>query len=249
MSPEEIKALDKKLAEALILYYDRKFARALPIFKEIAGKVETMDIMFWVGTSAMKVGETQLAIRNFKKMLAIDPKLHRVRLELAAAYFTLGHYDAARRELELVQAASPPPSVQKNVEKLLAVIEERGRKVFWNLRLSEGFLWDNNINAGPDHNELEVVGGTLTLDRTSAKLRDEARVTDVAGNVIYDVGERNGLMWNTTASFYKLAYLDYSQFNYKAMDVTTGPWWAGRSEILKIPLGNTAENTLPVSGM
>ena len=75
MSAEEIEALDQKLAEALILYYDREFARALPIFKEIAGKVETMDIMFWVGTSAMKVGETRLAIRKFKKMLTIDPKL------------------------------------------------------------------------------------------------------------------------------------------------------------------------------
>jgi tetratricopeptide (TPR) repeat protein len=239
MSKEEIRALDQKLAEALILYYDRKFARALPIFKEIADKVETIDIMFWVGTSAMKVGETRLAIRNFKKMLAIDPKLHRVRLDLAAAYFTMGHYDEARRELELVQAVAPPPGVQKNIARLLAAIEERTRKVFWNLRLSQGFLWDDNISAGPDQKELAVLGGTLTLDKESAELRDEATVTNVAGNVIYDMGERNGLMWNTAASFYNLAYLDYSDFNYMAMDVTTGPWWASRRDILKIPFGYT----------
>ena len=239
MSKEEIEALDQKLAEAIILYYDREFARALPIFKEIAGKVETMDIMFWVGTSAMKVGETRLAIRKFKKMLAIDPKLHRVRLELATSYFTLGHYDEARRELELVQAASPPQGVQKNIARLLAAIEERTKKVFWNLRLSEGYLWDDNISAGPDEKELAVLGGTLTLDKESSKLKDEATVTNVAGNVIYDMGEKNGLMWNTTASFYNLAYLDYSEFNYMAMDVTTGPWWAGRRDILKIPFGYT----------
>ena len=239
MSPEEIEALDKKLAEALILYYDREFARALPIFKEISGKVETMDIMFWAGTSAMQVGETQLAIRNFKKMLSIDPKLHRVRLELATAYFTLGHYDGARRELELVQAASPPPEVRKNIDRLLAAIEERTKKVFWNLRLSEGYLWDDNISAGPDKKELAVVGGTLTLDRTSIKLKDEATVTNAAGNVTYDMGEKNGLMWNTSASFYKLAYRDYSDFNYIAMDANTGPWWAGRSDILKAPFGYT----------
>jgi tetratricopeptide (TPR) repeat protein len=240
MSPEEIKALDQKLAEAIVLYYDREFARALPIFKEIADKVETMDIMFWVGTSAMKVGETQLAIRNFKKMLAIDPKLHRVRLELAAAYFTMGHYDEARHELELVQAASLPPGVQKNIARLLAAIEERTRKVFWNLRLSEGYLWDDNINAGPGKKELAVVGGTLTLDKESTKLEDEATVTNVAGNLIHDMGERNGLMWNTAASFYNLAYREYgSDFNYMAMDVTTGPWWARRSDILKVPLGYT----------
>jgi len=44
MTPEKINAIDKKLAEALILYYDRKFGLALPIFKEIADQVETMDI-------------------------------------------------------------------------------------------------------------------------------------------------------------------------------------------------------------
>jgi len=237
MSPEEIKALDEKLAEALILYYDRKFARALPIFKEIAGKVETMDIMFWVGTSAMKVGETQLAIQNFKKMLAIDPKLHRVRLELATTYFTTGKYDEARQELEVVQAASPPPGVQKNIARLLAAIEERTKKVFYNLRLSQGVLWDDNISAGPEQKELAVVGGTLTLDTESAKLRDEGAVTNVAGNVLYDIGEKNGLMWNTAASFYNLAYFDHGQFNYMTMDLTTGPWWADRRDILKIPFG------------
>ena len=239
MNKEEIEALDQMLAEALVLYYDREFARALPIFKEIAGKVETMDIMFWLGTSAMNVGETRLAIRKFKKMLAIDPGLHRVRLELATSYFTMGHYDEARRELELVQAASPPPGVLKNIAKLFAAIEERTRKVFWNLRLSQGYLWDDNISAGPEQKELEVLGGTLTLDKESSKLRDEAWVTNVAANVLYDIGEKNGLMWNTAVSFYNQSYFDYSDFNYMATDVATGPWLAGRRDILKIPFGYT----------
>lgn len=239
MSKEEIEALDQMLAEALVLYYDREFARALPIFREIAGKVETMDIMFWLGTSAMKTGETRLAIRKFKKMLAIDPKLHRVRLELATAYFTMGRNDEASRELELVQAAAPPAGVRKNIARLLAAIKERSRKVFWNLRLSEGMLWDDNITAGPDDKELAVEGGTLTLDEKSLELEDEAWVTNVAGNVLWDMGEKNGLMWNTTGFFYNQSYLDYSDFNYMATDITTGPWLAGRRDILKIPIGHT----------
>ena len=243
MSKEEIEALDQMLAKALVLYYDREFALALPIFMEIAGKVETMDIMFWLGTSAMKTGEIRLAIQKFKKMLAIDPKLNRVRLELATAYFTLGRHDEARQELELVQAAAPPVGVRKNIEKMLAAIEERSRKVFWNLRLSQGYLWDDNITAGPDQKEYDVVSflgpGTYTPDEKSAKLKDEAWVTNVAGNVLWDMGEKNGLMWNTTVSFYNQSYFDYSDFNYMAIDIATGPWLAGRSDILKIPFGYT----------
>jgi len=237
MSTEEIEVLDNRLYEALILYYDRKFAAALPIFREIAGKVETMDIMFWIGTSAMKVGQTQLAIQNFKKMLAIDPQMHRVRLELAATYFSMGRHEDARRELAIVQAASPPPGVQKNIAKLLGAIEERSKKLFWNLRMSQGYLWDDNISSGPEREGYEALG--ITPSATSLKLRDEAAVTNLSGNVLYDFGESKGLMWNTAATFYNKAYFDYSQFNYLVVDVTTGPWLAGRRDILKIPFGYT----------
>jgi len=239
MSPEEIKALDKKLAEALILYYDRNFARALPIFKEIAGRVETMDIMFWIGTSAMETGKTELAIQKFQEMLSIDPKLHRVRLELATTYFKTGRYEEARRELEIVQTAVPPPGVQKNIDNLLAAIEEATKKVHWNARASQGVLWDDNVSAGPDERNIEWGAGTLEVAKTSAQLRDEAMVTTVAGNILYDIGEKNELMWNTTASFYNLAYFQQYQFNYMAVDITTGPWWAGRRSILKVPFGHT----------
>ncbi|MBL7207610.1 MAG: tetratricopeptide repeat protein, partial [Desulfobacterales bacterium] len=210
MSPQEIEALGKKLEEALTLYYDRKFGQALPIFKEIANQVETMDIMFWLGTSAMKVGETNLAIQKFKKMLEIDPKLHRARLELAVAYFTIGKYNEARQELETVKAGAPPEAVQKNIDQLLATIEERTKKVSWNLRFSEGFMWDDNVNGGPSDRDLAVIGGTLTLDNESVKLRDEASVTSFSGNVLYDT-KKWGLMWNTTADIYYKNYFEYSK--------------------------------------
>lgn len=46
MPPEKVATLDDKLAEALTLYYDGKFAQALPIFNSISADVETMDIMW-----------------------------------------------------------------------------------------------------------------------------------------------------------------------------------------------------------
>jgi len=237
MTPDEINALDKKLAEALTLYYDRKFGQALPIFKEVAGQAETMDIMWWLGTSAMKVGETRLAIEKFKGMLKINPALHRVRLELATAYFKLQRYDEAHLELETVMAAKPPEAVRKNIEKLLGAIDESTRKVIWHARFSQGLQFDDNASSGPDQRELSVIGGTLTLGNESVKLRDEALITSLMGNVVYDFGERQGLMWNTTGAFYNSAYQSYSKFNFMMVDFTTGPWWVGRRDIVKFPVG------------
>ena len=237
MTPEEIKALDKKLAEALILLYDNQYGRALSIFKEIADQVETMDIMWWTGTSAMKTGDLQLAITKFKKMLSIDPALHRVRLDLALAYFKLGNYDEARKELETVKQAKPPKAVQNNIDKLFAAIEQQTKKLSWNIRFSQGVMFDSNVSAGPNEQELNVSGGTLTLDADSKKVRDEALVTSLQGNALYDFGKHQELMWNTRMLFSNNAYQTYSKYNFMMTDISTGPWWVGRKDILKAPFG------------
>jgi tetratricopeptide (TPR) repeat protein len=237
MTPEEIAAIDKKLAEALTFFYDNKHGQALPIFKEIAEQVETMDIMWWIGTTAMSTGNICLAITEFKKMLDIDPSLNRVRLDLALAFFKLGYYDYAREELKKVEAARPPEAVQQNIDKLFAAIAEKTRKVSWNIRFSQGITYDTNVNAGPDEREFEVWGGTLTLDSDSRKISDEALATSLQGNAIYDFGQRQGLMWNTAAVFYNSAYQTYSKYDFMMADIKTGPWWIGRRDILKCPVG------------
>ncbi len=233
----KVAALDDKLAEALTLYYDGKFAQALPIFNSISADVETMDLMWWLGTTAMNTGDTKLTIAKFQKMLAVDPGLHRVRLELAAAYFQLKQYNEARRELEIVKQANPPQDVQKNIDRLLAAIDESTKKVFWNVRFSQGIQWDSNISSGPDQKELSVTGGTLSLADDTKKLGDWASIENFSGNVLYDLGDKGGFMWNTTADVYNQFYFHYGKYNYLLGDVTTGPWWVGPNDIAKVPVG------------
>jgi tetratricopeptide (TPR) repeat protein len=237
MSQEEVKELDKKLANALTLFYDREYAKSLAIFKEIASQVETMDIMFWLGQSAMKVGETELATKKFTDMLDIDPTLHRVRLELATCYFQIGRYDDARDELSAVLKAEPPEAVRKNILKLLAAIDERARKVFINLRLSQSIQKDTNISSGPEEERIPVSGGTLLLTKKQRELEDWVTVTNFYGNILYDVGARNGLAWNTTGSFYRSHCFDYYEFGFLQGGATTGPWLIGKRSILKLPIG------------
>jgi tetratricopeptide (TPR) repeat protein len=241
MTPEEIAALDARLEEALTLYYDNQFGRALPIFNEIADRVQTMDLLWWVGTSAMKTGDITLAIAKFKAMLAADPSLHRVRLDLAWAYFQLERYDDARAELETVSAASPPQAVRDNIAKLMRAIDERTKHTFWNVRIAQGYMYDTNASAGPNERDLAVQGGTLTLGDDTKKVRDDALVTSAQGNVLYDFGRRQGFAWNTEAVFYNSAYQTYSKYNFMMVDVNTGPWWVGRQDVLKIPVGYTEQ--------
>ena len=237
MSPDEVEALDKKLAEALMLYYDRDYARALPIFREIAGHIETMDIMFWIAISSFRSGDPESAIKKFKEMLAIDPSLPRVRLELAAVYIGTGQYDLARQELKRVLEANPPESVKMNIERLQAALDEKTKKLFPHVRLSGAFYYDSNVSTGPDRATVGVPGGgTIFLGSSQTALSDTVFALDFAGNVLYDFKERGGFMWNTEGYYYQTFDTDLSQFDFSNIRVTTGPWWVGKQGVLKIPV-------------
>lgn len=238
MSPEEVEALDRTLADAMVLFYDKKYAQALPIFRGISEKVETMDILFWYATCAHRAGETDLAAQKYNRMLALDPHLHRVRLELATAYFTSGQYDKARQELSTVLAARPPEAVEKNIRKLLAAVDDKTRRFFANLRVSQALQWDSNVSAGPDRETIGLPGGgQITLTQTQQEIEDWVTVTNLYGNILYDPGDRRGLMWNTTGSFYQTHNFDHHQFDYTSGRITTGPWWTGERFVFKLPVG------------
>jgi tetratricopeptide (TPR) repeat protein len=238
MTPGEIETLDAFLEKALTLYYDRKFALAFPIFRELSGKVETMDIMFWLGTSAAAVGETDLAVEKFRAMLAIDRDLYRVRLELAGVYFAVGRNRQARGELERVLAANPPKGVQANIRRMLTAIDEQTRRLTWHLRLSTGWMWDDNISSGPDAGRYTFSGGSsFTPSATAAKLSDQASVTSLAASLLFDPGQKQGFMWNSAVTAYVRSYTDFGEFNYQIVDVATGPWWAHRRGVVKFPVG------------
>ena len=243
MTPAEVEELDRKLAEALTHLYDKDYARALPIFREISDRVETMDILFWFASAAAGAGETELSIKKYTQMLSVDPNLHRVRLELANVYFRAGKYKEARQELETVLDAKPPESVENNVRRLLAAIDEKTKRLYTNLRVSLGFQRDGNVSAGPDGELIYVPDGGVIgpLTNTQKKLADWVAVANLAGNALYDFGDKGGWMWNNTGSLYQTHNLEYHEFDFTQWRLTTGPWLVGRKSVLKVPIGY-AEN-------
>lgn len=228
---------DQQLAKALKYYFDKEYEKALPIFKEIAEREETMDLMFWIGTSAARTGKYEIAEKKLKQMLEKDPAFHIVRLELADIYIKTGRFDQARKELEKVKAASPPPAIVKNIDRRLAVIEQQSRKLDWSMMLSAGVQYDDNISTGPDDREIPVSGGTVTLTDRQKKLDDFSWLTRFVGDVRYDIGAPRGLVWDTKAHFFSSSGIDYSEFDIRAFDISTGPWWVGPRDIIKIPVG------------
>ena len=239
MDRSQVDELDQRMARALGHYYRGEYAAALPLFQEVARTVQTRDIMFWLGISAARSGRAELAVEKFQAMLADDPGLLRVRLELAAALYDLGRNDQARQEFLRVLAADPPPGVRANVERYLQAMGGRQRRLAWNLRASQGIISDDNVNFGPELRDYSAPGGILRPLDDTARHSDTGTAGQIQAGLVYDLGQPQGWLWMGSLDLYNRFYFQYDQFNYHHLDLATGPWWISGPHSLRLPVGYT----------
>ena len=131
---------------------------------------DDMSARFQAGMKAMEQASTaepderdallDRAITEFRAMLVVDPRLVRVRLELARAFFLKGEDTLARRHFEQVLAGKPPAAVALNVNRFLNIIRARKR---WSVRVGAALAPDSNISA-------QTREGTIVIDTPLGRL-------------------------------------------------------------------------------
>ncbi|SMP25279.1 tetratricopeptide repeat protein [Shimia sagamensis] len=96
--------------------------------------------------AALDAGRPEIAIPVLQNILAQDPKLIRVRLELARAYFMAKQWARSREEFFRVLSGDLPEPVRKTVLSFIRQIDAR-----------RGFDWDLSLG-------FTTAGGTRTYD-------------------------------------------------------------------------------------
>ena len=181
------------------------------------GDVDAVD--FLRGSIAMQRGEWQTAIERFRAMLARNPDLPRVRLDLALAYFQAGqdnraayHFRLALGDLDL------PPIVRA---RALALLDQIRRRKSWSVSGSLALIPDSNINQATSAREVALFG-------SPGRLSDDARQTSgvgVSANVRggYEWRLADALRFRTVAGLRTRTYADTSQFNEQFISLQAGP--------------------------
>ncbi|MFN3713646.1 MAG: tetratricopeptide repeat protein [Alcanivoracaceae bacterium] len=77
-----------------------------------------IEFDYWLGFAANRAGQSGRALFALERVLAQNPNHAAARLELALAYARLNLGDAARRELDTLDAQSPPPAAQAQINEL-----------------------------------------------------------------------------------------------------------------------------------
>ena len=230
--PAEMVSLDAKLREAMSLYYDNAYHLALPLFRDIAARVDTLDILYWYGTTAWRSGQSDLAIIKFQTMLDRHPELHYVRLDLALAYLQKGDHETAKAELQKVLDSGSSEVDQEKIARVMEGIERMDKRFFVSLRFSGGVQVDDNINAQPDD---------AISDFTAEKVDGVGVPLSASVDLLYDFGKKQDWIWRNRLSLYQLDHNDSSIFDYFQVDFRTGPEYSGKVDgkavRLKMPVG------------
>ncbi|MHA7875944.1 surface lipoprotein assembly modifier [Roseivivax sp.] len=120
-----------------------------------------MEAEFQGALRAMAEGRPQSAARRLRALLAEDPSLVRVRLELARALFEAGRFGQARDEFRLVLSGGGlPDPVRARVLRYIREIDDRRG---WRLDFTLGFEAPPGAGRAYDTDEIEVTFGGQTL--------------------------------------------------------------------------------------
>lgn len=185
---------------------------------------------FLLGLSAKQSGNLVDASNYFEKLLAIDPKADRVKLELAAISYQLGDSNRAKLLLLDVKASNPPSGVRNNIDRFLATIESGKGQKNWRVSATAGWIYDSNVNAGPDKDVITMFGLPFTLSNGAKNTEDNAYTLglslDHAIPVNGTVGWQSnlGVNWRDNFTIHNLDSLFLSG--------STGPVWKQNSQLI-----------------
>ena len=211
-------------AEALIEAARAALAKGAPDDAELLlegvepdeGNLDDLDFLH--GSIALHRGEWQAAIARFRAMLARNPDLPRVRLDLAFAHFQAGEDGRAAHHFRLALGTKDlPPAVR---ERALAFLDRIRRRKTWSITGSVALAPDSNINNATSATEVELFG-------LPAQLSEDAREASGVGLNVNLGGGYEGrispdVRFRTSAGLNTRTYRD-SQFNERSVNLRAGP--------------------------
>lgn len=176
-----------QIAETRIGSGDFKTARDILSALNLAGE-EELQRRFLLGQLEQESGNYDAAIFHFRLILAQNPKLTRVRLELARTLFLDKDDEAADYHFRLALADQPPLAVRDKVMNFRQAMRNRRS---WQASFDIGIAPDSNINGATSDAGFAQSNVTTTAPRSGFGLMQQGSFTWVPhkwSNVALQIG-------------------------------------------------------------
>lgn len=222
---------DLQVNQARALIKKEQYSEALSLLRNKVDQQKTTshknDVLFLIGIAAIRLAEKKpiaeadialkLAIASFRQILISNPKLVRVRLELAYAYFLKHDDDLAKEHFNIVLADNPSSELAVNVRRFLKEIQTRKR---WGAYFSMALAPSTNINGGTE-NTIVYYSNFLPLRIPESSRQKSGVGVFFQGGVDYDYPISKSWRWITGVDASRREY-GSSQFDSTSLFFRSG---------------------------
>ena len=231
ISPAYAANTQETLAEAAGLLQKDKPADSLALLlAKHEATTATAQEWFLLGTAAKQAGKLEDAVEYFEKVLSIDPNADRVKLELAAVTYQLGNAERAKTLLLDVKAAKPPAGVVSNIDRFLATIESNQGQKNWRVRASAGWIYDSNVNAGPNESIISMFGLPFRLSTDAKPREDNAYILGLGFDHAIPVNGSVG--WQSNVNVNWRDNFTVNTLDSLYLSASTGPVWKQNGHLI-----------------
>ena len=143
-----------------------------------SAKPANSEVQFLLGMIAMSEKNYDGAIAQFRRILAREPDVARVRLELARAFFLNADYDNAERQFRYARSGDLSDAAKENIDHYLGAIRVARQ---WSENLSLAIVPDTNINAGPSITTVGLYGLPFELSQDARQQSGIGTMLDAGG--------------------------------------------------------------------
>lgn len=172
-------------------------------------------------------------ISYLEKVLSIDPKSDRTKLELASLLYKQGDVDKAKRYFNEVKANNPPVAVGKNIDSFMADAAANSKS--WQLRAYAGLMYDSNVNSGPSIDSVLIFGLPFQLSTDAKKTADSAWKAGISFDHVKKLGEKSS--WQSNFAVNQTDYKKVDTLDTLTLAASTGLGWKlGDKTALNLPL-------------
>ena len=181
------------------------------------GNVDDLDFLLRHDRHA-KRGDWESAIARFRAMLARDPELPRVRLDLALAYFQARQDGSAAYHFRQALGDDSLPPVAR--ARALAFLDAIRRRRSWSLNGGIALVPNDNINAATSARLVQLFGFPAQLSEDARQTSGVGVSAFVSGG--YEARLSPDIRFRINTGLYTRTY-EENQFNDRTLTLRAGP--------------------------
>ncbi len=165
----------------------------LPIYQKLPD-ADLLMIVYAKGLLAHSKGQFDKAINYYREIIAHNPEMSAVRLDLATALYANHQRVAARDQFNKLQSEPLPPNIAEQVKQTILHID---REQDWQWNANFYFRHERNINNAPKEREVKYGDGKVTTPKP-----------EKAQGIHFDIGASK--RFNLKGNFYSNLQADLS---------------------------------------